>query len=383
MAAAALRHLDAGEGVIGVVGASARAAAASIRRAGMQAWAVDLFGDRDLLRIAASRRCPFEDYPHGLVELASQFPPGPFLYTGGLENHPDTIARLAESRPLLGNPPAVLAKVRDPFWLGEVLAGHGLAVPGVAPGSSPIPSGRWVRKSLRSSGGLGVRFARDGETSGYLQEFIEGRAVAAVFSSDERTATLLGITEQLIGEEWLHSHGFHYCGSVGPIAADAVMREKVERIGRVLHESAGLRGLWGIDCILRGDEPFPVEVNPRYTASVEVLELAHRCSAIAEPAEFREAKRVVGKAILFAPRTFAFPVHGPWDRDLDVEFDPRRIVEYADIPAAGELIEETRPVLTFFAGADTVEECQARLKQRARLLENIMNPALPQGRTSP
>ena len=41
-----------------------------------------------------------------------------------------------------------------------------------------------------------------------------------------------------------------------------------------MSKAAGLRGLFGVDFVLRDGIPWPVEVNPRYTASVEVLEFA-------------------------------------------------------------------------------------------------------------
>src|SRR5439155_18688560 len=100
---------------VGVVGASARAAVHSLARAGLSAWAVDLFADRDLARVAPCAVCPPDRYPAALPELARQFPPGPALYTGGLENHPAVVGELAADRELWGNPPDRLERVREPF----------------------------------------------------------------------------------------------------------------------------------------------------------------------------------------------------------------------------------------------------------------------------
>src|SRR5262245_45510223 len=100
---------------VGVVGASARAAVHSLARAEIPAWACDLFTDRDLKLAANCARCPFDSYPDALATLAEQFPPGPILYTGGLENHPRVVAQLSAKRELWGNGPEVLNRVRDPF----------------------------------------------------------------------------------------------------------------------------------------------------------------------------------------------------------------------------------------------------------------------------
>jgi len=63
------------------------------------------------------------------------------------------------------------------------------------------------------------------------------------------------------------------------------------QLGDALVSGFGLRGLFGVDCVLRDGVPYPVEINPRYTASVEVVEHAlgiatmglHRLAFTAEP----------------------------------------------------------------------------------------------------
>src|SRR5207237_753914 len=172
---------------VGVVGAIARAAVHSLARAGFAAWAVDLFADRDLARVVPCAVCPTDAYPAALPELAEQFPPGPVLYTGGLENHPAVVARLAASRDLWGNPPAVFEAVRDPHRLFPALAAAGFAAPALMPPDSPCPNGRWLRKPLRSSAGHGIRTATPDEpatATHYFQEFIDGIPMSALFVSD-------------------------------------------------------------------------------------------------------------------------------------------------------------------------------------------------------
>ena len=68
------------------------------------------------------------------------------------------------------------------------------------------------------------------------------------------------------------SRNFNYCGNIGPITLPVPVRNILQGIGDTLAVKAGLRGVFGIDFILEGKTPVPVEVNPRYTASVEVLE---------------------------------------------------------------------------------------------------------------
>ena len=340
--------------IVGVVGASARAAVHSLARAGLRAWAVDQFNDRDLTRVASCTRCPFDSYPDAIPELAQRFPPGPVLYTGGLENHPHVVARLAERRALWGNAPAALARARDPYILFPALAAHGFATPRLAPRGDPCPrDGRWLCKPLRSGGGTGIRFALPGEPASpqhIFQAWIDGTPMSALYSGE----TVLGVTEQLIGEPWLHAQPFAYCGTIGPLPAPELPTFPF-----------ALRGVWGLDFVLRDEVVYPVEVNPRYTAAVEVTEHA---SGRVGP---------IGKAIYYAPRAFTFPVAGPWDADLAGDFDPWRLPGFADIPEAGSAIHAGWPVLTFFATGSTPAEVRARLQLQAAELDQLFAGRAP------
>jgi predicted ATP-grasp superfamily ATP-dependent carboligase len=347
--------------VIGVVGASARAAVHSLARAGFSAWSIDLFADRDLKRVAECAVCPSERYPDAIPELAKQFPPGPVLYTGGLENHLHILRELTSTRELWGNPADVVERVRDPFTLFPLLANAGFTVPRLVACGEPCPrEGRWLRKPLRSGGGLGIRFARAGEPASphhYFQEFIDGLSMSVVFCG----TTLLGETEQLIGERWLHAKGFTYCGNIGP--GDGVAFPAFP---------LPLRGVWGLDFVLRNKQAFVVEVNPRYTAAVEVLEFARGIAALRE-----EPNPLVGKAIYYAPHTLRFPQSGPWDADLVGDFDPWRLPGFADIPDAGSTIETGHPVFTFFATGSTPAEVRKRLQSRASELNALFQGCNP------
>lgn len=387
-----------------IVGASARAAAFSARRAGIEPIGADLFADRDLRACCPVRRLAAEDYPRGLRSLPEWNEPGPWLYTGAVENHPGLVAELERRRPLWGNGAAVLYQVRKPAAVARRLREAGLPCPAVrAADDPPKRDGRWIVKPLASAGGAGVRLWTDEASQprrpSYFQEFITGQPSAALYVADGQRAQLLGVTEQLIGVPWLHAGGFHYCGSIGPLLLPASQQGHFARLGQVLAEGFGLRGLFGVDCVLHDGVPWPVEVNPRYTASVEVIERATGIAALAlhrsvfEPegeanlscvrsgeretvmgrgSVSRSPQRThegaplplhatplpqgsngpcIGKAILFARAALDFPDELPEDT--------------ADIPAAGERIEAGRPILTFFVRAATLEACRAALRNRA------------------
>ena len=114
-----------------IFGASVRAAAFSALRAGLRPWCIDLFADRDLKAHCPARRLRGA-FPNGFLDELRDAPPGPWLYTGGLENHPFVVSQLADRRTLWGNDAGALMKVRNPEWLFEQARAVGLNAPPAA-----------------------------------------------------------------------------------------------------------------------------------------------------------------------------------------------------------------------------------------------------------
>jgi uncharacterized protein len=399
-----------------IVGASARAAAFSALRAGLRPRCADLFADRDLQAVCPVVRVAPADYPNALADVLNNEWPGPWLYTGALENHPALVTGMAQRRPLWGNDGGPVSLAQAPETLASYLGYFDLPRPRVLQKEYPPEYGpeRWLAKPVYGAGGAGVRFW-DGVRRGkmprrvYFQEYLEGTPCSAVYvggtgrrllgvghalwlgltrNTDAQVllgangvagGRLLGVTRQLIGEPWLNAAPFQYCGNVGPLPVNWRQLRLLRRLGDAL-PLLGLRGLFGVDFILRDRVPYPIEVNPRYTASVEVLEYAtgmqalgwHRLAFEAtapRPGAGRTAATVVGKAIFYARRRFAFPDDGPWMTTLRQSQPWTELPEFADIPHPGEILDGGRPVLTFFARAATVDDCVDRLRAIAGELD--------------
>jgi predicted ATP-grasp superfamily ATP-dependent carboligase len=217
----------------------------------------------------------------------------------------------------------------------------------------------------------------------YFQEFFEGMPCSAVYVGMEDSAWCLGATLQLVGRGWLHAAPFHYCGSVGPLKLDSAVQATLDRIGTVLTRHCRLRGLFGVDFVLANGIPWPVEINPRYTASVEVLEYAlgiqaicrHRAAfdrSLITPDPLGDKQPVVGKAIVFAKSSTEFPRQGPWTQALNDSRPIEEMPEFADIPAPGHRIDVGRPILTFFSQSTSVPGCIDNLKQIADDLDHCL-----------
>jgi predicted ATP-grasp superfamily ATP-dependent carboligase len=271
--------------------------------------------------------------------------------------------------------------------LAEIFRLNGISFPPTFSSSKELPrKGRWLVKPLNGAGGTGIHFVHSSPEKGsgkpvYFQEFVEGFPCSAVFVGFENQACLLGATRQLVGEGWVHAGRFHYCGSIGPLKLDPAIQKSLQKIGNVLNRDCHLRGLFGVDFVLSEGIPWPVEVNPRYPASVEIIEYALGIQALAfqraafdsevrKPDSPHALKSVVGKAILFAGSSFEFPTEGPWRRTIYHPKPVEEMPDFADIPAPGQNIQAGRPILTFFSRSESVDGCMDNLKHIARDLDH-------------
>jgi predicted ATP-grasp superfamily ATP-dependent carboligase len=326
--------------VILVVAYSARMLAELAVRAGHAVTAVDHFGDLDLRRICRTVTVP--GTMAALVAAAEEIAAEQVVYGAGLENRPDLVARLAAGRELLGCPPEVLRRVRDPAQL----AASGLPYPRTFVGRMPpAGGGRWLRKPLRSGGGRGVREWRGGAVRAdvVVQERIEGLPCSAAAGADG----LLGVSEQLIGR--FGARGYTWCGNLVPprLPSDerAALAAQAEAICTRVVEAFGVRGLFGVDMVWDGERAWVVEVNPRPPASLEVI--APDAFAARRP----PASGAAGKAVVYAREDVVMPDTTAWDA--------------RDVPHPGERIAAGRPICTLVATGPTPESVLAELETRA------------------
>jgi predicted ATP-grasp superfamily ATP-dependent carboligase len=358
-----------------ILGASARAAAQSARRAGLTPHAVDLFNDRDLLAVAECRRCELANYPDGLESLAAEFGPMPWMYTGGLENHPELVGRIAANRELIGNGPEQLRSVRGEAAWREIID-NGYWTPNTLLDGLAPPGKLWVWKSFASSGGLGVRWAEapDIPPETYLQEFFPGITYSAVLIPRIGTLTLIGVTEQLVGCDWLNADAFLYAGSIGPVVSKEEFRDLLmmgQSSPTTLIAEVELSGVTGIDVLDDDGTPLLFDINPRYPASAEVLELATGVCVLDGVKRSPGLGGVVGKAVYYAQHDFRFPEYAPFDRAVAVAADPWALPDFADLPAAGTMMAAGQPVLTLFAHAADRDSCLLLLQARAVELDAL------------
>lgn len=346
-----------------LAGASVRACAASAVKAGFAPEAFDLYADADLRAL-----CPTNCLNHGYGDLDAIFPSGPepWMYTGGLENRPRLVDRLAKKRPLWGVSGHALRHARRPWHWCALLRRAGIRVP-----EWVSHEGARMVKPLSGAGGKGVAPWQSNQKPvpwrAFLQEQIAGGcSVAGLYCALENQVVLLGVTRQLLGAP---TGPFAYRGSIGPVALEPDVVTGMQAIGSVLGETVGLRGLFGVDGILTGAGFVPVEINPRYPASAEVVELATGMSMI----QWQAAAFGVGDApVLCPPRGIAAKEIVFAKTATPIPDGLGHIQGIADIPEAGTIIPEGCPILTCLAKAENEFNAQWRLGELLRrVLERL------------
>ncbi len=373
-----------------VLGASARAAAFAGLRAGFTVSTVDLFADQDLRDCCSARIA--EDYPSSLVRDARAASTSPWIYTGGLENHPEIVDRIARERPLYGNCGEALRRVRDPFQVQRCLKRTGIGFPETRP--TPVETsadGSWLCKGYSSSGGIQVTaWPGEGQLAArsqvYFQRRVEGISCAAVYIGRETGADLIGVTRQLVGETWCHAAPYRYCGSIGPLALSAVLARQFAQMGDAITQEFSLRGIFGVDCIVAGDDLWAIEVNPRFPASAEMFDrvrsdsvIDHHVRACANPFEKEESllpsapELIAGKCILFAGRDFlASPSFVQQLLQSNQGSASSGLPASADIPVVGTEIRAGWPVVTLLENGTNTHGVEQRLRLRAQQLYAVM-----------
>ncbi|HEX4600725.1 MAG TPA: ATP-grasp domain-containing protein [Gemmatimonadales bacterium] len=360
-----------------IAGVATRGFAESAARAGYEVIALDGFGDLDLRGCACGvvvARAGERFSARAAVRAARTIARDAVCYVASFENHPRAVGALARRGTLWGNAPAVLGRVRDPAGLARAFAARGFATPAVRltpPAARPDQA--WLVKPRASGGGGGIaplgRRRRPVPAGHYLQQRITGVAGSIVFAADGGRAVPLGVSLQLTGERAFGANGFRYCGSI-LARVEPGLRAIAGRLAAAVTEDFGLVGVNGLDFVAAGGVPYPLEVNPRYSASMELVERAtgvsifeihaRACAGALPAADLAAtlAPGAIGKAIVYARRAVTVPDTRAWLEDDTVR----------DVPTPGARIARGQPICTVFARGTDAARCRAALALRARAL---------------
>ncbi|MDH3472408.1 MAG: ATP-grasp domain-containing protein [Rhodospirillales bacterium] len=372
-----------------VAALSGRALAAAARRAGYRPLVADLFQDQDTRRLAARSARVAGGLAEGLSEvsliaamsrLAGQetTPPAGFVYGAGFEHRPELLARIGARWPLLGNPPEVVARIKDPVSFSTLLATLSIPHPEITLAPPANPRG-WLAKRSAASGGGHIRPAgRDGALYDgvYFQRRVRGRPVSALFLANGRDATMIGFSEQ-----WASSGGprspFRFGGAVQPAGLTPQLAATLGNVVRRLAAATRLVGLNSADFMVRDGAFDLLEVNPRPGATLDIFDLdpeaplfALHCAACRGglPKARQRTRRAAACAVVYAPRKITVPAMVKWPHWA------------ADRPDPNSLIGRGEPLCTVLARGAKPSAARQEVAERAQRILTTVERRRPRHR---
>ncbi len=331
-----------------VAGFATRHVAQSARRAGYTVYAVDNFCDQDLAWCTEDCITYEEnaEISEKIAEMAARHPVDALVVTSGAEAVGTTI-------PLYGTPPRKVERFLDKLEIQRFFEELDVPVPSLAEdGHYPVMvkprlgSGGWRNAIVRSEEEL-RRWQEVWPDVPYVaQSLVDGIPASVSCVADGRRARAIAVNRQILRGEGERAHGF--AGSVTPfghpLAGDMVAC--AERIAA----ASGCVGSIGID-FMAGERPWAIEINPRFQATLDTVEMAIGESVFAMhmdacrgaiPSARPVARGVAIRRILFAER----------DMRLSADLAPLA-PRVADIPWPDTEFEEGNALVSVYGWGET------------------------------
>lgn len=380
--------------LLAVCALSARILAEAARNSAYRAVALDLFGDRDT-RNAVETWFPVGDPARLAIDDAALFDAldrvrragaAAWVAGSGFDGRPELLATGASVLPLAGNPPEVVARVRDPRMFYGRLAALGIPHPETRYDCPPSPLG-WLRKNAASSGGWDVLAAHlnmaegersvlgsAGSASIYYQRSAIGVPMSALFIGDGYRSRLLGINRQSVRPLGTRPYVFHGC--IGPVSVAPIVRFSLEAMLDALTADFGLRGLNGLDFLLDGEEIRVIELNPRPPASLALYRDAFSGGLLRAHVE----ASLYGRLPVIVQVPAMVPLSGfetvfaewPWEVRAGASNVLARQAWCHDVPPAGTRGDCGDPLCTVSAVGGDVATVEARLLRRRQQIPFLM-----------
>jgi predicted ATP-grasp superfamily ATP-dependent carboligase len=361
-----------------IVAVTGRAIAASAARGGFPVVVLDYFADRDTVAVAHEARAvvaagAWRFDRRALLRLAAELVrPGAsagLVYGAGFEGAPELLARLAADRVLLGNPPEVVARVRDPAQIFPLFDRLGISHPEVRSTPPEDPAG-WLVKRAGGAGGAHIRPAtrRWIPRDGYFQRHTAGVPHSVLFLADGRRGCIVGVNRQWTADA-RPDRPFLYGGAVGGVLLPPSLAAALPAQLDQLIAATGLVGLNGLDFLVEDERWSALEVNPRPTATLDLydedvpaglfalhVEACHGLLPAALPhGDRHRAHAVVHASIPFeVSAEFSFPVG------------------CRDIPVPGSRFSVGDPLCSIHAEGASIAGALTQLAERRRSLETAL-----------
>jgi uncharacterized protein len=357
---------------LAILSQSARIYAQMARREGFEVLAVDAFADVDTQQAAQQVwRLPAlagelsAEHAHALFEQLDNWQPEALLTGSGFEASIDLYQNLYQRYALAGNTPALLAQVKNPYWLSSYCAAHGVMTPPVQ--AQAPQQGQWLYKVAGQSGGSHVlnwdkAAVASPDAAAYWQMLQPGLAVGALFVAEPGSMKGPG-SVTLLGVHALRQRPGNYTYAGATRLHEPQLIAAMQALLAALLPDLGLVGINSLDAIWQDGQLQLLEINPRLSASMRLYmdlpliqaQLAS-CQGGLMP-ELVANSRYASHCILYARQAIE--------------------TEYLDFPdwledkPHGGSISAGLPVCSLYAEAATKDELQQVLQDKKTQLEKL------------
>lgn len=350
-----------------VAGFATRHVARSARCAGYTVYAVDHFCDQDLFWYVedAIRFEELEDLPDAMQEMCKRHRIDRLVVTSGAE-------ALDSDIPVCGTKPDRVRPFLDKLHIQHFFEDLGIPVPPLAvPGQYPVMvkprtgAGGWRNAVISSDAEMEAWQESAPGVSFITQEVVEGIPASVCCITDGTGARAVGVNEQIL--RGTNAARFGFCGSITPFEHPA--RDMMIALAEQAAAASGCIGTIGVDFVV-GDQVCAIEVNPRFQATVDTVEMATGRNIFSLHVDACQGNLPSGSIPVrkFAARTILFAER---DREIRVDLSPLTPI-VADIPWPGTYLDEGMAVVSVFGWGHDRSGALMMLEKNIRTVRQYM-----------
>ncbi|MBN2733594.1 MAG: ATP-grasp domain-containing protein [Methanomicrobiaceae archaeon] len=347
-----------------VAGFSTRHVARSAYNAGYEVFAVDNFCDNDLIEI--TKLCTsFEEIAEipGIVDKLNEKENFDIIVsTSGAED-------IITKKDICGTDPKIASFFLNKKNIQNFFESNNIPVPKIAEdGQYPViikpccGAGGWKNKKAENISDEN-EWTKLWPGEPYIRQVpVEGIPCSVSCIADGSNARAVSFNEQFIrGGTGEKSYGFS--GAVTPF--NHPLEDEIIKTAETAAALSGCKGSVGIDFIAGDNKFWAIEINPRFQATMDIVELSYginifsahvdACKGILPPVYEKKTEHYTARKVIFA------------DRDITVKEDLGKLYQdIADIPQTGTSIEEGSAFLSVYGKGSTRESALESLDKTIR-----------------
>lgn len=235
------------------------------------------------------------------------------------------------------------------------------------------PDKDFIIKPVQGYGGYGIREVSEVEdidfTNFLLQEGLTGLNLSAsVLATGSESRSIL-TSQQIIGDTSLcQREPYGYCGNIAPLK-DVDMAEEISDVAEEIVTYLKLIGSNGVDFILKDDELYVIEVNPRIQGTIECAELSLNINVVEAHMEACQGNLMdVPLPERFGVKMIVHARERSQVGKLDFE-------GVYDLPDENVIIEEGEPVVTVICSDKVLENAIYSAKKQVGNVYVNLNPS--------